>query len=110
MCRMRVFTQLVADADRNQTNLLITNDWKLWMIDFTRAFRPKREIATPLDVTRCDRQFLARMQTLTRPMIEEKTNHLLSGGEIDALLARRDAIVARINQLVSERGEALVLY
>jgi hypothetical protein len=35
---------------------------------------------------------------------------LLSGGEIDALLARRDAIVARIAQLVSERGEALVLY
>ena len=110
MFRMRVFTQLVADADRNQTNLLITNDWKLWMIDFTRAFRPKKEIAAPLDVTRCDRQLLARMQTLTRPMIEEATKHLLTGGEIDALLARRDAIVARINQLVAERGEAPVLY
>jgi len=109
MCRMRVFTQLVADADRNQTNLLITNEWKLWMIDFTRAFRLKKEIA-PLDVTRCDRQLLARMQTLTRPMIEQKTKRLLTGGEIDALLARRDAIVARIAQLVSERGEALVLY
>ncbi len=109
MCRMRVFTQLVADADRNQTNLLITSDWKLWMIDFTRAFRLKKEIGS-LDVTRCDRQLLARMQTLTRPMIEEKTKHLLSGGEIDALLARRDAIVARINQLVAERGEALVLF
>jgi len=109
MCRMRVFTQLVADADRNQTNLLITNDWKLWMIDFTRAFRHKKEIAS-LDVTRCDRQLLARMQALTRPIIEEKTKHVLTGGEIDALLARRDAIVARINQLVSDRGEALVLY
>jgi hypothetical protein len=109
MCRMRVFTQLVADADRNQTNLLITNDWKLWMIDFTRAFRLKKEIAA-LDVTRCDRQVLARMQTLTRPMLDEKTRHLLSGAEIDALLARRDAIVARIAQLVSERGEALVLF
>ena len=109
MCRMRVFTQLVADADRNQTNLLITNDWKLWMIDFTRAFRLKKEIGA-LDVTRCDRQLLARMQTLTRPMLEEKTRHLLSGGEIDALLARRDAIVARIAQLVAERSEALVLY
>lgn len=109
MCRMRVFTQLVADADRNQTNLLITNDWKLWMIDFTRAFRLKKEIA-PLDVTRCDRQLLVRMQTLTRPILEEKTRHVLTGGEIDALLARRDAIVARIAQLVAERGEALVLF
>src|SRR4029079_6135003 len=109
MCRIRVFTQLVADADRNQTNLLITNDWKLWMIDFTRAFRLKKEIA-PIDVTRCDRQLLARMQTLTRPILEEKTRHVLTGGEIDALLARRDAIVARIAQLVSERGEELVLF
>ena len=39
MHRMRVFTALVADTDRNLGNVLISADWKLWMIDFTRAFR-----------------------------------------------------------------------
>jgi hypothetical protein len=42
MYRMRVFTQLVADTDRNVGNVLIGTDWKLWMIDFTRAFAGTR--------------------------------------------------------------------
>ena len=110
MFRMRVFTQLVADTDRNLTNLLITNDWKLWMIDFTRAFRPQRTLTTPGDVTRCDRELLARLQSLNRDEIAAKTKHFLTGGEIDAMMARRDAIIAQVNKLVAERGEALVLY
>ena len=37
--RMRVFSELVYDTDRNTGNQLITEDWRLWMVDFTRAFR-----------------------------------------------------------------------
>ena len=32
---MRVFRELVQDTDRNQTNMLITEDWKVWMVDFS---------------------------------------------------------------------------
>jgi hypothetical protein len=110
MFRMRVFSQLVADSDRNLTNVLITTDWKLWMIDFTRAFRPKKELAAPGDVTRCDRELLTRLQALTREQVQARTKRWLTGGEIDAMLARRDAIVAQVNKLVAERGESLVLY
>ena len=39
MYRMRVFSALVRDTDRNLTNVLISPDWKVVMIDFTRAFR-----------------------------------------------------------------------
>ncbi len=35
----RVFTALVEDTDRNLGNQLVTADFHLWMIDFTRAFR-----------------------------------------------------------------------
>ena len=62
MFRMRLFTQLVADEDRNTGNVLITSDWKLWMIDFTRAFRRSKQLIAPGDVTRSDRQLL---ETLT---------------------------------------------
>ena len=41
---MRVFRELVDDTDRNQTNMLITEDWKVWMVDFTRAFRKTHEL------------------------------------------------------------------
>ena len=39
MYAVRVLQQLVYDTDPNLTNLLITKDWQLWVIDFTRAFR-----------------------------------------------------------------------
>ena len=44
---MRVFRELVDDTDRNQTNMLITEDWKVWMVDFTRAFRKTPGLAPP---------------------------------------------------------------
>ena len=37
--RMRMFAELVYDTDRNHGNILYDTDWKLWMIDFSRAFR-----------------------------------------------------------------------
>ena len=44
---MRVFRELVDDTDRNQTNMLITEDWRVWMVDFTRAFRKTNALRAP---------------------------------------------------------------
>jgi hypothetical protein len=110
MYRMRVFSQLVADTDRNVGNVIITNDWKLWMIDFTRAFRRTKDLLAPGDIERCDRALLERMRALTRDQIAAKTKGFIGGAEIDALLSRRDKIVELVNKLVAEKGEAQVLY
>jgi hypothetical protein len=110
MYRMRVFAQLVADTDRNLGNVLIDRDWKLWMIDFTRAFRRTRTLLAPGDLQRCDRQLLARLRELTPQRVEAQTASLIGRAEIEPLMARRDAIVATIEKLVAERGEDRVLY
>jgi len=110
MHRMKVFAQLVGDTDRNVGNILIGPDWKLWMIDFTRAFRRTHQLLNVNDLQRCDRQLLARLRALTREDLAAKTKPYIGGAEIDALLARRDLIVSRFEQLVAERGEARVLY
>ena len=39
-----LFQELISNSDFNQTNLLITKDWRLWLIDFTRAFREYRKL------------------------------------------------------------------
>ena len=44
MYRMRVFSSLVRDTDRNLTNVLITHQWKVMMIDFSRGFRLQPEL------------------------------------------------------------------
>lgn len=65
MSRVRVFTQLIADTDRNTGNLLIDADWKIWMIDFTRAFRHSRALAAPGDLQTCDRALLSKLRSLS---------------------------------------------
>ncbi len=110
MYRMRLFTQLVADTDRNTGNVLITSDWRLWMIDFTRAFRKSHQLIAPGDVTRCDHALLSRLRALTRESVATRTRGVLGGAEIDALMARRDAILSQVDGLVQSQGEARVLY
>ena len=50
------------------------------------------------------------MKALTAETVASATAPHLLPGEIKALLKRRDRIVARIDTLVKERGENLVLY
>jgi hypothetical protein len=110
MYRIRVFDQLVYDNDPNLTNVLIGEDWKIWRIDFTRAFRTSKDLRNPNDLVRCDRQLLEKLKTLDGNQLAEKTKHYLTKDEVKAVMARRDKIVARFQQLVVEKGEAAVLY
>ncbi|MBK5298914.1 MAG: hypothetical protein JJE40_17305 [Vicinamibacteria bacterium] len=110
MYRMRLFAQLIADTDRNTGNMLITSDWKLWMIDFTRAFRRSRKLLVPGEVARCDRALLDRLRALTKDEVAAKTKPFIGGAEIAALMARRDAILVLVDKLVADNGEAKVLY
>ena len=110
MNRMWVFSQLVYDTDRNMGNILISADWKLWMIDFTRAFRPHHELEDPRRMVMCDRQLLERLRRLDEREVLEKTKPHLAKGDVKAIMARRDLIVAYFEKLVAEKGENAVLY
>jgi hypothetical protein len=110
MYRMRVFMQLVADTDRNMGNILIDADWKLWMIDFTRAFRRTRSVLSDKDLKKCDRELLAKLRTLTAEQVATATKPYLTKAEIAPLLARRDQIVKLFDELAARNGEAQVLY
>jgi len=107
--RMRVFAELVADSDRNLGNVLITHDWSLVMIDFTRAFRLSKEVSVK-GLPRCDRRLLEAMRSLQAAAVERAAAKHLSKFEVQALMARRDAIVAHFDKLVAEKGQAAVLY
>ena len=110
MNRMWVFSQLVYDTDANQTNMLISEDWKLWRIDFSRAFRAYRKLEEPRRLVMCDRQLLERLRHLDGREVLEKTKPHLSKSEVNAIMARRDLIVAYFEKLVAEKGENAVLY
>ena len=96
---VRVFDQLIANIDRNLGNLVITKDWRVWPIDHTRAFRTNKEPKAIDNVTRCDRAVFERMKTLDKDNLTKATGKYLSTYQIGALLARRDAIVKRLEGL-----------
>jgi hypothetical protein len=110
MYKVRVFDQLIYDTDPNLTNVLITADWKIWRIDFTRAFRLQRDLKDPKDLVMCDRQLLEKLRQLDGDTVLEKTKPHLNKSEVKALMARRDKIVGTFQQLVAHKGEGAVLY
>jgi hypothetical protein len=107
---VRVFDQLLYNTDRNLQNLLITPDWKLWMIDHTRCFRLRTDLASPKNLVKIDRTMLARMRELTKSGLTKELGDCLRGNEIDGLLARRDKIVAFFDAKIARDGEARVLF
>lgn len=110
MNKINVFVQLVYDTDRNRTNNLISKDWQLWMIDFTRAFRLHHTLDDPESLTRCDRTLLQKLRELDAVELKENTADWLTGEEVEAVMARRDKIIARFEDLVARLGEKAVLY
>jgi hypothetical protein len=110
MYKIRVLDELVRDSDPNLTNVLIGENWKIWRIDFTRAFRLSKDLKDPNDLVRCDRQLFEKLKTLDANEMAEKTKHYLTKDEVKAVMARRDKIVEKFQKLISEKGESEVLY
>jgi hypothetical protein len=96
---MRLFDQLIANTDRNQTNMLIDHSWKLWLIDHSRAFRVNDSLLAPEVIRRCERSVFARLKALTPASLEAELGDYLTSIERKALLKRRDRIVERIEAL-----------
>jgi len=110
MHRKRVFAELVYDIDPNRTNVLIGEDWKIYMIDFTRAFRLRSDLHGPKNLERCDRNLLEKLRQLDAKGLAASTKGYLTSAEVKAVMQRRDKIVAHFEQLIKDKGESGVLY
>ncbi len=107
---LRVFDELIQNRDRNSGNLLWTADWKMWMIDHTRAFRLGKDLLKPQQLERVDRAMFEKMKGLTASELTGAMDKSLTQREIDALLVRRDAIVKLFDGKIAQRGEAAVFF
>lgn len=107
---MNVFDALVYNTDRNRGNILITPDWKLWMIDHTRAFRRLPELQHADMLKQCERNLYHNLQTLDEAGARGRLKDYLNPYELDALFKRRKLILERFDKLIAEHGEDQVLY
>ena len=111
MYQVRIFNELVYNTDPNLGNLLITEDWKLVMIDFTRAFRWHKELRSPENLKNCklDRRFYDGMRQLSREVVKRVLGDALTNNEIKGVMARREKIVKHFDEQITKRGEMAVL-
>lgn len=107
---MNVFDALVYNTDRNRGNILITPDWKLWLIDHTRAFRRNPHLQDAAALQQCERGLYEKLKALDEAVVRERLKDYLSSFEMSALLKRRKLILERLDKLITERGEEKVLY
>jgi len=110
MYAVRVWHELTYETVPNLTNLLITKDWQLWIIDFTRAFRLFRDVRERKNLVQCDRHLLAKIRSLDKDQLKEKLSRWLTKNEIDTLVARAGKITQFFDKEVAAKGEGAVLY
>jgi hypothetical protein len=110
MAKVQLFDNLIYNIDRHSNNIYITNNWDVILIDHSRSFRPFNELRTESELRRFSKSLLAALEKLDRATLDKRMSKYLEGPQIEALLKRRDAILARARRLVEEQGEAAVLF
>jgi len=70
--------RVAGQTDLNLSNVLISNDWKILRVDFTRAFRLNTNLQNPKNLLRCERQLFERFKVLDANELTQRTNHYLT--------------------------------
>lgn len=106
---MILFDNLIFNTDRNSGNQLTTEDYRLMMIDHTRAFQPVADLVSPERLTHVNRQTWELFCDLTDQEIAETLRPFLKPNEISMLQIRRRLVLEHIEELIEVRGEDVVI-
>ncbi len=98
---MFVFDALIYNEDRTKQNITYSrDDWMLYLIDHSRAFRTSS--GRPADLRKVDLKLsdllAERLQTLDSANLNTALGGLLERPQIQALLKRRDEILRQASK------------
>ena len=111
MWNVRLLHQLTFNTDaKNIRNVLCDPTFRIYAVDFSRAFAIYDQLRAPDELERFSRATLEKLRALDRPTLDDRLGHWLNGRQIGTLLKRRDKIVALAERLVAEKGEGSVLF
>jgi hypothetical protein len=117
----RFFDNLIANEDRHQNNYLITEDWRMYLIDHSRSFRTSKKFTQellytdkrregPMEMLELPRTLVDNIKTWNFEIIKGAVGDYLSDDEINAVLTRRDLVLKEIDKIIKRNGEDKVLY
>ncbi|NIM58673.1 MAG: hypothetical protein GTO16_06985 [Candidatus Aminicenantes bacterium] len=120
--KQRAFDNLIANEDRHQNQYLITDDWRMILIDHSRSFRTAKKFTKKLIydekykegptfiMRELPRDLYEKIKSLNAEVIKGVVGEYLTDSEIEAVLIRKDLIVNWIEDRIKQMGEDKVLY
>jgi hypothetical protein len=117
----RAWDNLIANEDRNIGDILYTEDWRMILIDHSRAFRSSKKYTKalifdekyegdPKLMKKLPKAFVEKLKSLNFKVIREAVGEYLTDKEIEAVLIRRDIIIDWLDKRIKQLGEDKVLY
>ena len=117
----RAWDNLIYNEDRHQNQFLITQDWRMLLIDHSRSFATSKKSTKrliydekfaegPRLMKQLPRTLYENIKALTAAQIKAVVGDYLTDAEIEAVLVRRELIVAWVEKRIKELGEDKVLY
>ncbi len=114
----RAFDNLIANEDRHQNQYLITEDFRMLLIDHSRSFRTSGKFTKSLIYSKKSKEemkqlpaaFVEKLRALDFDMIREAVGEYLLDKEIEAVLKRRDLILKEVDKRIADLGKEKVLY
>jgi hypothetical protein len=103
---MKMFDNLIGNPDRNAGNILVDDQWNMFLIDHSRAFVGTNNL--PFKMEHIDRPLWNRLQALDEPTLTAALGKWLDKSSIRTILKRRDRMKNEIDKLVKKNGEAAV--
>jgi hypothetical protein len=118
----RAFDNLIANEDRHQNQYLITEDWRMILIDHSRTFRTSKKFTKKLIydekykegptfiMKEIPKDLYEKLKTLNADVMKEVVGEYLTDDEIAATLTRRDLMIEWLDKRIKKMGEEKVLY
>ena len=120
--KQRALDNLIANDDRHQNQYLITEDWRMILIDHSRSFRTSKKFTKKLIydekykegptfiMKELPRALYEKIKSLNTEVIKGVVGEYLTDNEIEAMLVRKDLIVKWVEDHIKKMGEDKVLY
>ncbi len=120
--KQRAFDNLIANEDRHQNQYLITEDWRMILIDHSRSFRTSKKFTKKLIydekykegptfiMKELPRALYEKIKSLNAEVIKNAVGEYLTDKEIEAMLVRKDLIIKWVEGRIKKMGEDKVLY
>jgi hypothetical protein len=111
----RFWDNLIANEDRNEGDILITEDWRVIIIDHSRSFRTYKKFkhkrkGKDESIMELPRALVEKLKSLDFEMIKNAVGEHLTDKEINAVLVRRELLLKEVDRLIVKFGEDKFLY